>query len=204
MQDLDLTQYRQDARGNLVPIANIKPIDLARDELVQEIFFAVETAMHDLEQARRGGIEDVRAFVELAAEKYGVKPSKKGNVTLHSFDGSLRVTVAMADVLSFDERLVAAKALIDECLAEWTQDSRQELKTIVQQAFDVNKEGNISTAKVLALRSYKIDDEKWQRAMKAIDDSLHTQTTREYIRIYRRNEQGKYVQVGGELGFKAA
>ena len=68
MQDLDLTQYRQDARGNLVPIANIKPIDLARDELVQEIFFAVETAMHDLEQARRGGIEDVRAFVELAAE----------------------------------------------------------------------------------------------------------------------------------------
>ena len=100
--------------------------------------------------------------------------------------------------------MVAAKALIDECLAEWTQDSRQELKTIVQQAFDVNKEGNISTAKVLALRSYKIDDEKWQRAMKAIDDSLHTQTTREYIRIHRRNEQGKYVQVGGELGFKAA
>ncbi|MDK4547778.1 DUF3164 family protein, partial [Kingella kingae] len=198
--EIDLSQYRQDARGNLIPIENIKEIDLDRDELVKEIFAAIEAPMRDLEQARRNGIEDVRAFVELAAEKYGAKPSKKGNVTLHSFDGSLRVTVAMSDVLTFDERLTAAKTLIDECLDEWTQDSRQELKTIVQQAFDVNKEGNISTAKVLGLRRLNIEHEKWQRAMAAIDDSIHTQTTREYIRIHRRDENGAYVLVSPELG----
>ncbi|MDK4535945.1 DUF3164 family protein [Kingella kingae] len=200
MNEIDLSQYRQDARGNLIPIENIKEIDLDRDELVKEIFAAIETPMRELEQARRNGIEDVRAFVELAAEKYGAKPSKKGNVTLHSFDGSLRVTVAMSDVLTFDERLTAAKTLIDECLDEWTQDSRQELKTIVQQAFDVNKEGNISTAKVLGLRRLNIEHEKWQRAMAAIDDSIHTQTTREYIRIHRRDENGAYVLVSPELG----
>ncbi|EGK12357.1 MULTISPECIES: DUF3164 family protein [Kingella] len=200
MNEIDLSQYRQDARGNLIPIENIKEIDLDRDELVKEIFAAIETPMRELEQARRNGIEDVRAFVELAAEKYGAKPSKKGNVTLHSFDGELRVTVAMADVLTFDERLTAAKTLIDECLDEWTQDSRQELKTIVQQAFDVNKEGNISTAKVLGLRRLNIEHEKWQRAMTAIDDSIHTQTTREYIRIHRRDENGAYVLVSPELG----
>ncbi len=200
MNEIDLSQYRQDARGNLIPIENIKEIDLDRDELVKEIFAAIETPMRELEQARRNGIEDVRAFVELAAEKYGAKPSKKGNVTLHSFDGELRVTVAMADVLTFDERLTAAKTLIDECLDEWTQDSRQELKTIVQQAFDVNKEGNISTAKVLGLRRLNIEHEKWQRAMQAIDDSIHTQTTREYIRIHRRDENGAYVLVSPELG----
>lgn len=200
MNEIDLSQYRQDARGNLIPIENIKEIDLDRDELVKEIFAAIETPMRELEQARRNGIEDVRAFVELAAEKYGAKPSKKGNVTLHSFDGELRVTVAMADVLMFDERLTAAKTLIDECLDEWTQDSRQELKTIVQQAFDVNKEGNISTAKVLGLRRLNIEHEKWQRAMTAIDDSIHTQTTREYIRIHRRDENGAYVLVSPELG----
>lgn len=200
MNEIDLSQYRQDARGNLIPIENIKEIDLDRDELVKEIFAAIEAPMRDLEQARRNGIEDVRAFVKLAAEKYGAKPSKKGNVTLHSFDGELRVTVAMADVLTFDERLTAAKTLIDECLDEWTQDSRQELKTIVQQAFDVNKEGNISTAKVLGLRRLNIEHEKWQRAMTAIDDSIHTQTTREYIRIHRRDENGAYVLVSPELG----
>lgn len=201
MNQPDLSQYRQDAKGNLIPLTNIKPIDLQRDELVREIAANILPHMRELEKARRAGIEDVRAFVEMSAEQYGVKPSKKGNVTLHSFDGSLRITVAMADVLTFDERLVAAKALIDECLDEWTQDSRDELKLIVQQAFDVNKEGKISTAKVLGLRRLQIDDEKWQRAMAAVTDSLHTQTTREYIRLHQRDEEtGEYVLVNADLG----
>ena len=141
MNTPDLSRYREDARGNLIPLDNIKPIDLARDELVREIFAAVQPAARELAQAKRHAIDDVRAFVDLSAEKYGVKPSKRGNVTLTSFDGSLKVLVAVQDVLVFDERLQAAKALIDECLTEWTQDSRQELKTIVQAAFDVDKEG---------------------------------------------------------------
>jgi hypothetical protein len=34
----------------------------------------------------------------------------------------------MADRIAFDERLQAAKSLIDQCLADWTEDARQELK----------------------------------------------------------------------------
>nr|DAS19881.1 MAG TPA: Protein of unknown function (DUF3164) [Caudoviricetes sp.] len=201
MTELDLTQYRQDARGNLIPIANIKEIDLLRDELVQNIFANVLPAVTALQNVKTQAIGDVRAFVDLSAEKYDVKPSKKGNITLNSFDGKLRVTVAMQDVLTFDERLQASKALIDECLNEWTVDSRQELKTIVQQAFDVNKEGKISVAKVLSLRRLEIQDEKWQRAMQALTDSVHTQATREYIRLHQRNDKtGEYVLVSTDWG----
>ena len=188
MTTIDLTQYKTDAKGNLIPLANIKEIDLARDDLVREIFAAVLPAVDALDSAKQQAIADVRAFVELSAEKYGVKPSKKGNITLTSFDGKLRVNVAMKDVMMFDERLQAAKALIDECLNEWTQDSRSELRVIVQQAFDVDKDGHISTAKVLSLRSLKIEDAKWQRAMQALSDSLHTLATREYVRLYQRDE----------------
>ena len=61
------------------------------------------------------------------------------------------------------------------------------------QAFDVSQEGKINVRKVLDLRKLDIADEKWQRAMKAIADSLHTQATREYIRYYQRNEEtGEY------------
>ena len=42
MNTPDLSRYREDARGNLIPLDNIKPIDLARDELVREIFAAVQ------------------------------------------------------------------------------------------------------------------------------------------------------------------
>ena len=41
MNTPDLSRYREDAKGNLIPLDNIKPIDLARDELVREIFAAV-------------------------------------------------------------------------------------------------------------------------------------------------------------------
>ena len=200
MNTPDLSRYREDAKGNLIPLDNIKPIDLARDELVREIFAAVQPAARELAQAKRHAIDDVRAFVDLSAEKYGVKPSKRGNVTLTSFDGSLRVLVAVQDVLVFDERLQAAKALIDECLAEWTQDSRQELKTIVQAAFDMDKEGRISVGKVLGLRRLQIDDDKWQRAMAAVTDSLNTHTTREYVRLYRRDDaSGEYVLIDSDF-----
>ena len=196
---IDLSQYKTDAKGNLIPLANIKELDLARDDLVHEIFAAVQPAMDALDNAKQRAIADVRAFVELSAEKYGVKPSKKGNITLTSFDGKLRVNVAMKDVMMFDERLAAAKALIDECLTEWTQDSRSELRVIVQQAFDVDKDGHISTAKVLSLRSLKIEDAKWQRAMQALSDSLHTLATREYVRLYRRDERtGEWALLGAE------
>jgi len=193
MKDLDLNQYRQDARGNLVSVDNIKPIDLARDDFIREAFAKVLPLREQMKELKAQQMADANAFVDLSVEQYGAKRSVKGNITLTSFDGKLRIAIAQADVLHFDERLQAAKALIDECLNEWTQDSRAELKTFVLQAFDVSQEGKINVRKVLDLRKLDIADEKWQRAMKAIADSLHTQATREYIRYYQRNEEtGEY------------
>ncbi|RKW27744.1 MAG: DUF3164 family protein [Kingella sp. (in: b-proteobacteria)] len=190
---IDLSQYRQDARGNLVSVDNIKPIDLARDDFIREAFAKVLPLREQMKELKAQQMADANAFVDLSVEQYGAKRSVKGNITLTSFDGKLRIAIAQADVLHFDERLQAAKALIDECLNEWTQDSRAELKTFVLQAFDVSQEGKINVRKVLDLRKLDIADEKWQRAMKAIADSLHTQATREYIRYYQRNEEtGEY------------
>lgn len=188
MNQADLSQYRKDARGNLVPVANIKPVDLARDELIEEVFAAVIPKQQELAALKQKVMADVNAFVDISVEQYGVKRSVKGNTTLTSFDGSRRIVIANQDVLHFDERIQAAKALIDECLNEWSENSRPELKTIVQKAFDVNKEGKINVQRVLSLKNLDISDAKWQRAMQALTDSLHTQTTREYIRFYVRKE----------------
>ena len=190
---IDLSQYRQDARGNLVSVDNIKPIDLARDDFIREAFAKVLPLREQMKELKAQQMADANAFIDLSVEQYGAKRSVKGNITLTSFDGKLRIAIAQANVLHFDERLQAAKALIDECLNEWTQDSRAALKTYVLQAFDVSQEGKINVRKVLDLRKLDIADEKWQRAMKAIADSLHTQATREYIRYYQRNEEtGEY------------
>ena len=199
-QPIDLKQYKTDAKGNLVAVANIREIDLLRDELVAEIVGKAQAVADNMRAFKTEAMDDIAAFIQLSAERYDVQlGGKKGNVTLHSFDGAYRVQLAMQDTLVFDEGLLAAKALIDECINEWTQGSRTELKTLINAAFQVDKEGNISTARVLGLRRLQIDDAKWQRAMDALSDSLQVHTSKAFVRVYRRLENDEYTLINLDI-----
>ncbi|WP_066569572.1 DUF3164 family protein [Snodgrassella sp. CFCC 13594] len=193
MNQIDMNQYRKDAKGNLVPIDNIRPIDMMRDELVQEIVGRAQACADNLAEFKRSAMDDIAAFVQLSADRYDVKVGgRKGNITLHSFDGNYRLQLAVQDTLSFDEGLQAAKQLIDECIDEWTVGSRSEVRALINAAFDTDKEGNISTARVLGLRRLQINDAKWQKAMDALSDSLQVVTSKSFVRVYRRLENEEY------------
>lgn len=179
--------YRADAKGCLVPESMIKPIDRTRDELVNELARQARAVSDTLREFKTRVFSDINAFVDLSGEQYGVKlGGKKGNLTLFSFDGAFKVQVAIAEHMVFDERLQAAKHLIDECITDWSQGSRDEIKVLVQAAFQTDKEGKINTGRVLALRRLDIRDEKWQTAMKAIGESLQVVGSKEYVRFYER------------------
>ena len=193
MNEIDMNEYRKDAKGNLVPLENIREIDLLRDELVQDIAQRALVVQEALNKFKTLAMEDIMAFAQLSAERYGVTlGGVKGNITLNSFDGQYRVQLAMQDTLVFDEGLLAAKALIDECINEWTEGSRTELKTLINAAFQVDKEGNISAARVLGLRRLAIADPKWRRAMDALSDSLRVHTSKSFVRVHQRNALGEY------------
>ena len=197
---IDLDQYRKDARGALVPVASIKTIDLVRDDLVRRVFKDVLPVREELVRLKQLALQEISDFVELSANEYGVQlGGKKGNLTLTSFDGEFRLMVAMQDTLHFDERLQAAKQLIDECLEEWTQNSDANLKTVVQAAFDVNKQGHINTGRVLGLRRLNIHHEKWSEAMNILSDSIQVLASKEYVRFYQRNTDGKYELINLDL-----
>lgn len=193
--------YREDARGALIPEASIKPIDKERDELVQAIVRKAETVHSVLKDFKAEVFGDIAAFVELSAEQYGAKTGgKKGNVTLYSFDGQYKVQRAVSETLQFDERIQGAKSLIEECLQDWTAGSRDELKTIIDRAFDVDKEGNLNTNKILALRRVDIKDDRWRRAMDAISDSVQVIGSKSYIRVYKRiGNTDKYAPISLDL-----
>lgn len=186
--------YRQDARGRLIPEAQIKPIDLARDQLVREIVHGATALNAQLQAFKQQSFDDIQALVQLSAEQYGVSlGGRKGNVQLTSIDGRYKVLRAIADHITFDERLQAAKKLIDECLNDWTDKGPGELRVIVQDAFDVDKQGNINTGKILSLRRHNIPDERWKRAMDAIGDAIQVIGTTPYIRVYERiGDSDKY------------
>lgn len=179
--------YRADASGRLVPESMIKPIDRTRDELVRELADAAKNISGGLAKFKANVFAEIGAFQSLSAEQYNVKfGGKKGNVTLYSFDGAYKIQVAIADSLVFDERLQAAKHLIDECFREWTVDSRPEIRALIDAAFAVDKEGNINTARVLGLRKMEIKDQKWLMAMKAIAEAVTVVGSTQYVRVYER------------------
>lgn len=189
-------QYKKDSQGRLVPIENIAPVDLLRDDLVHNLLQRARELSRLIAQFKQDAFDEIEAFCELSSVEYGVQHGgKKGNLKLTTYDGEYYVQRAVADRITFDERLQTAKILIDECLNEWSGDARPELKTLITDAFQVDKTGKIATGKILSLRRLDIKDAKWLRAMEALSDSLQVLNTATYLRFYKRLPNGEYQHI---------
>lgn len=193
--------YWKDAKGSLIPVNKVKPVDQARDALVKELVAKSEALSATLAAFKQAAFADIAAFVQLSAEQYDANiGGKKGNVTLYSFDGQYKIVRAINETISFDERLQAAKALIDECLKDWTTNASSELKAIVNGAFDADKQGNISTTRVLGLRRLDITDARWIKAMTAIGEAIQVVGSKAYVRVYKRvGDTDQYQQIPLDL-----
>jgi hypothetical protein len=179
--------YMMDGKGRLVPESLVSDIDKLRNQTVLELVDAAGTLATTLREFKEQAFGDIAAFIETSAEAYGAKVGgKKGNVTLYSYDGRFKVVRQMADQIRFDERLMAAKALIDECITEWTEGSRDEIKVLINDAFRVDQQGHVSANRVLGLQRLAITNPKWATAMRAIKDSIQIVGSSSYVRIYER------------------
>ena len=176
-----------DAEGRFVPVKLIKPVDLMRHDLVMDMVAPAKALSSALSAFKREALDDVQAFLELSAERYGTTfGGGKGNVSLFSFDGRYKVERTMADQLVFDERLQVAKRLVDECVRDWGASSGPEIQVLLDDAFQVDRAGKISARRVLRLRQLDITDPKWLQAMQAISDSVRVASTKSYVRFYER------------------
>lgn len=181
--------YWKDASGNLIPESKVKQIDQLRNQLVYDLCRKAEAESLALSTFKLTAMTEVASFVSLSLDEYGVKTGgEKGNITLVSYDGRYKLVRQMQDKITFGEQLMAAKALIDECVHEWAKDANDNIKVMVNHAFQTDKEGKINIGRVLSLRRVDIKDEKWQSAMQAIADSMQTASTKPYIRFYKRND----------------
>lgn len=193
---INLENYRCNARGDLVHVSKIKEIDQLRDEVVLALVGMAQEHSKLTSDLKHKVMEDFQAFLDLSAEKYEVAHGgDKGNVQITSFDGNFRITREVADRMEFDERIHAAKALINECMTEWTSSASVEVKALIDLAFATDRRGKINTKRILELRRVNIDHPKWKVAMQAIGDSLAFVESCIYYRFYVRDDQGKYVQI---------
>lgn len=179
--------YMQDRAGRLVPIELVKPRDLICNDLVLQLAAEAADLNKRLREFKQKAHSEIAAFVELSAGEYGViLGGTKGNVTLYSYDGSLKIQRAYQESVRFDERLLAAKALIDACVHRWSEGANQNIRKLVEHAFQTDREGHVSTSRVLGLRRLDISDPDWRNAMDAISDAMQVVDSKSYVRMYER------------------
>ncbi len=174
--------YRCDAQGRLVPQAQVRESDLL------------------LGQYKARALADLRDLVATAAERFEVAiGGEKGNLSITSYDGRWKVQRVYRNVLTFSEEIHAAKALIDDCITRWSEGADANIRVLVDRAFRADKSGDLRTGPVLELLRVEIDDPEWERAMKALTESIHVSGSAVYVRIFRRSSAGTYVPVPLDL-----
>ena len=193
--------YMQDAKGRLVPQDMVKPGDLLIDQTVRAMHADAGKLSAEIARFKGKCFDDVASALDLLAEQYGdQRGGAKGNVTLTSHDGCLKVQVAVSDRFTFGPELQAAKNLIDRCIEAWSEGSRDEIRALVNSAFEVGQEGTINRSAVLGLRRHNIDDPTWKQAMEALTDSIRVIGSATYVRFYHRpNARAKWQAVPLDL-----
>ncbi|AVX39789.1 DUF3164 family protein [Yersinia massiliensis] len=197
MSEVDKEEYMKDRKGRLVPIAHVSDYDLAMDSFVKEQVAAAKVKSAELRDFKRRAFDECYAWLDLVAEKYGrTRGGAKGNVSFSSFDGSLQITIKVQDSLAFGPELQIAKDLIDECVTEWSEGANDNLRAIISDAFQVDKEGQLNTGRILSLRRVKITDDRWNKAMDAISESLQIAVSKTYINFReKKDESGELINI---------
>lgn len=184
---VDGKPFMYDGKGNLVPVGLVKAQHLIEDQLVRKIMGYAVALSEQVARFKAHTFDDIGGYEALLAQEYAATlGGAKGNKTLMSFDGLFKVQVQVADNVVFGPELQIAKALIDECLNEWAAGTRDEVRVIITRAFNTDKEGQVNRAQIYMLLRLEIEDDRWQRAMKAIRDAMRVVGSKTYIRCYMR------------------
>lgn len=192
-----------DHQGGYVRDEMVKPKDKLEDQTVRTIMKYARELSAQVARFKLHTMSDLAALDDTLAEQYGfVKKGNKGkgNRTYMTFDGLMKVSVQVAETMDFGSQLQTAKALIDQCLIEWSAESRPEIQTIVTNAFNTDKEGHVNRTEILKLLRLDIKDERWAQAMNAIRDAQRPRGSKEYVRFgLREDHEAPWVSITIDL-----
>lgn len=179
------------ARNEWVHPDLIRADEKLKDQLVECILRKVEEHNKLLKALKDDINDDIESYLDILLEKYNINAkdsAKKGNFTFEDYAKTLKVQVQMAEKIQFNDKLNIAKAKIDEYLNDIVKDSSEDIKVLINKAFEVDKKGNLDSKKILSLRSYDIKDARWKEAMEIIAESVEIVGIKPYIRFYKRDK----------------
>lgn len=185
-----------DGTGDAIPPKYIDKWDKDQDRLVNKLIKKAEKVNDAISKLRDECFDEIEKFMDETEKQYDIKvKTKGGNKSLTDFSHTMKVDLVVAHQIRFDDRLALAKSIIDECIKKWSKGSDDKIRLLIEQAFQVDKKGNLDKDRVLGLKKLKIKDEDWKRAMQIINDSTKVVGSKRYIRFAMKNAKDQWTSI---------
>ena len=194
------TKIWKNHNGDVVPAAYVPKLDKEKERLSIKIH---KQAVDISQKRAKRKAEWLKAcdeiFDNMMADN-NITTGKKGNYSITSFDKEIKIEVNISERIQFSDQIQIAQLKINEYLAEKTEGLDSDIVQIINQAFKTRK-GQMDTKSVLGLFQLKINHPKWKEAMELIKQSISRNTSKRYMRIWKKDEAGEYKAV--ELNFSS-
>lgn len=182
-----------DAQGREIPVKVLHTEIVEKDAAVKKAMDCALKLQERILTDKQKLICIVEKYLNDAARRNGLE--WKGNALLFTFDEKYKIEMRFREKIQFGIELQLAKQKIDECIKAWSVDSNDNLKAIINEAFQVDKRGQLARYRIFALRRYKIKDPVWKEAMELIDKAILVTSTKQYISFAVRDEAGNYNRI---------
>jgi hypothetical protein len=187
-KDDPATLPRTDSKGRICPVSIIDVVDLARDDLVNNMVNTWRTEQAVLRGVKATAFANIEEFLAFSISNYDVKMGgAKNNVTLTNYAQTAKVAITYADRITFTEKLEEAKRHIDKLISEKSEGVDEVTKALLMNAFTLTN-GNLNVSEILRLRRINIKHPEWDAAKQAIADAILPIGSKGYVRVYERQD----------------
>lgn len=184
--------YLINAKGEKILKEYIKDDDLKRDQLVNDVFFEIETLEKEMAERKKEILNKVKKFYLDMAKAKKVRIDGDdilSNIVLKSYDEKKEVKVYKNDIISIpDEQLKLAEKCFKNYIQKMKTDGKivSDIEMIINRVFSFDRKSGISKTRVIDLLSIQINDKDWAKGVKIIREAIKTIATKEYINFRRR------------------
>jgi hypothetical protein len=185
-----------DHNGNEIPANYIHKIDKEKHAAAQKLCTKAEDLSTRLKSLKDEMFSICDAFHErmLADNNVTVRVNSKGGYSIQTIDKAIKVVITVAETIHFNDKIEVAQAKIQEYLEKIMQGANTDLQLLVNRAFKTSK-GRLDTKQIIGLFQLNITHETWKEAMELIKQSMTTNSTKRYVQVWKRKENGEYEAV---------
>lgn len=172
--------------------------DATRDSFIDTVFGKVEELSAQLSEFKRDSIKLGLELHDKMYEAYGrAKKDGMDHYSLVSADGTKRIVIERQHRCEYDERAEVAITAIKEVLRDKFSGRNKGMYEIIDGLLMKNHKGDYDERMVAKLRKYEaqVEDERFSKALALLADSYRPVDSQLYLRAYRKNDAGKWVDL---------